>query len=158
MAETSQWKPTRPFEPRAIKFKEVLVQADWQMKWYVVLYPENDLNWEELENGTHLALNALPIPASTSDRGGLGFIISHQGRSHFSISTCWWDRETDLSFNRITKPLDHSEDWRGMTDGRSLDVWDLEIFWFEREAYVNAILAKAENPDYAGYLEQRLYG
>lgn len=158
MSLSSDWKPSVPFEPRAVKFKELLEQGDWRLKVYVILFPENPLNWEILDEGIRFALNALPIPARTPARPGLGFIIAHQGRRSFSVSSCWWDNEYELAHSLFIRPLDGAEQWRNAHEERFTNVWDQEIIWFEREAYVNAILSKSEKPDFEGYLEQRLFG
>ena len=37
-------------------------------------------------------------------------------------------------------------------------VWELEIIDFERKMWIEYILKKVENPDFAGYLNQQLNG
>lgn len=152
---SSSWKPSQAYEPRAIQFKEVLEQAGWQIKLYVLLYGDQELIWKPIERGLSLALNALPQPARTQVRPGLGFLLAHQGRTNIYLVLCWWDQENELCTRVFVHPLQNEGDWRGAQENESFCVWDLEVMFFEREAYIAAILAKPDDPDIEGYLEHR---
>ena len=156
--DSTVWRPTEAYEPRPIKFKEILDTAGWRLKLYVILYPSRDLDWATFEEGLEYSLNVLPQPAMTPDRPGLGFVIAHQGRSAHNLIVCWWDLENELCTRVFVRNYGDNETWRQSRQEESFCVWDLEVMWFEREAYVNAILSHREDPDFDGYLEQRLFG
>lgn len=152
------WRPSEGFHTRPIKFKELLRQAGWQIKLYVVIHPEQTLDWPGFEEGLEYSLNILPQPALTPHRPGLAFVIAHQGRSAYYLVVCWWDRENELCTRIFVRNFGEDASWHQSREGESFCVWDMEIMWFEREAYVNAVLNHPDAPDVHGYLEQRLYG
>lgn len=72
----------------------------------------------------------MPPADPSSGRPGLGFTIFHQGFDGDYVVVCWWDRENELP----TKvwPWDGNT-WRRALVGESFCMWDLEMFWFERQ-------------------------
>jgi hypothetical protein len=46
--------------------------------------------------------------------------------------------------------------WRPAQGSESICVWDLELLWFERQAYVGAVLVPAGAQDLDGYLATAL--
>ncbi len=152
------WVCAEPFAHRPIKFKEIIHQAGWRLKLYVILYPSAELRWDILEEAVPIGINALPQPAITTQRPGLGFMIAHQGRDRCFLPVFWWDQENELRQLVYVRGFGEDDSWQPARNGESFCVWDMEVMWFEREAFVNAILSHPDAPDVEGYLEQRLYG
>ena len=63
----------------------------------------------------------------------------------------WWDRENELPIKVFVKG-DSDPAWRRARGGESVCVWDLDVLWHEREAYVATLLG----PDQAGARERYL--
>lgn len=93
----------------------------------------------DFEPGLTLALDALPEPAQTPSRPGLGFCVLHAGRGADYAVLGWWDRENELPVRIFVRPHDESA-WRPSRGGESFCVWDLQVVAFERDAYVQTLL------------------
>jgi hypothetical protein len=86
----------------------------------------------------------LAAPAGPS-MTGLAFTILHQGASSDFFILCWWDGQIELPTRvHVRGP----QGWRPAVGGESFCVWDLRVIWWEREAYVNTVLAG--RPDAVG--------
>ena len=59
----------------------------------------------------------------------------------------WWERENELPIRVFVRAADG---WRPAADGESFCVWDLRVIWWEREAYVNTLLAGRPPEEYLG--------
>jgi hypothetical protein len=85
-----------------------------------------------------LATPALPPPDVAAGRPGVGFAILHHGATSDNFILCWWDGQIGLPTRvYVCGP----EGWRPAAGGESFCVWDLRVIWWEREAYVNTVLA-----------------
>jgi len=115
--------------------------ADWRLKLFSVNYGSGPIDWPVFAPGLALAERSLPRPAIATGRPGVGFLIAHQGRDANYAVLGWWDRENELPL-RIFVSLDRRpESWRSAADGESICVWDIEVVWAEREAYVATVLS-----------------
>ena len=104
---------------------------------YSIVYGESLWNASAFEAGVELALRELPQPAHASGRPGLGFVVCHQGCTGDYIVLSWWDRENELPIRVFVR---EGESWRPARDSESVCVWDLEVIWHERCAYVETML------------------
>ncbi len=84
-----------------------------------------------------MAMAELPQPAQIVGRPGLGFLICHQGRTGDYTILCWWDRENELPIRVFVRD---DQGWRPARGSESVCVWDLEVIWHERCAYVESML------------------
>ena len=139
-----------PYSPREIRFCGLRDSGRWTLKVYSVTYGAEPVHWQAFEPGLRLAERALPEPDETAGRPGLGFLIAHQGRTGDYVVLAWWDYENELPM-RVWVRRDRHEDWRPARGGESVCVWDLEVIWAERQAWVETMLAAAGS-DPAGYL------
>ena len=140
-----------PFAPRRIEFHGLRSVAGWRLKLYSVVYGEPALDWDALSPGIALAEAVLPQPAVTPTRPGVGFLIAHQGRGCNYVVLGWWDRENELPLRIFVSPDARPQSWRPNQSTESVCVWDLEIVWAEREAYVATVLHR-DGCDVEGYL------
>lgn len=131
----------QPFEPRRISFHGLRRPQGWQLKLYGVVYGPEPLDWQSFAPGLAMAETALPSPAVAEGRPGLGFLIAHQGRTGNYVVLGWWDRENELPIRIFVSPDGRAESWRSNRENESFCVWDLEIMWAEREAYVTTVLS-----------------
>jgi hypothetical protein len=126
-----------PFAPRPTTFLGVESHRGYSLKVYSIIYGDGPFRRGEFDAGFALALDALPTPAVTADRPGVGFVILHQGKTGHYLILCWWDNENELP-TRVF--VTDESGWRAAT-GESFCVWDLEVMWREREAYVGTVLS-----------------
>lgn len=130
-----------PFLPRPIRVLDPLEADGWQLKRYVVTLPGEALEAAASAEISATVLAALPLPARTCERPGIGFLIHHQGRGMHHAVLAWWERENEL-FTRVwLRPRGSAEGWEAATSGETACVWDLQIFSRERDAYVETMLA-----------------
>lgn len=139
-----------PFVPRPIQPRGVVPYGDWQLKRYtIVLDPrdgEGDAPWPDFEPGRALARAALPQPAVTAHRPGVGFVIEHRGQGADYIVLGWWDRANELPVRVIVREQLPGSTWRPARDQESFCVWDLQVIAFEREAYVDTVMSAGAAP------------
>lgn len=133
-----------PFEPRRITFDGVRPVADWHIKIYSVLYEDRPLDEAAFVEGESLVLAALPRPAETPLRPGVGFLIRHQGEgANYAVLT-WFDNRNEMP-QRIA--VDIGEGWRDRLETESFCVWDAEIIWHERNAFIRRLLSMHADRD-----------
>ena len=140
-----------PFAPRRIEFHGIRTVGAWRLKLYSILYGPGSIDWDAFAPGLALADAALPQPAITTARAGVGFLIAHRGRTGNYTVLGWWDRENELPLRVFVSPDGQPQSWRPSAASESICVWDLEILWAEREAYVATVLSP-RGGDVEGYL------
>ena len=141
----------QPYSPRAIRFHGVRRHDSWKLKLYSVLYGTGPFDWGGFEPGLQAASSALPQPDASRGRPGLGFLIAHQGRTGDYVVLGWWDRENEIPLH-VWVRNSRSAAWQPGADDESICVWDLEILWAERQAWVTTMMATSE-ANAAAYLE-----
>jgi len=139
-----------PFSQRACTFDGLHDHNSWRIKLYSVLYGEEPASGDTFTDGEELALAALPCPAISSGRPGLAVLIRHQGRGMNYVVLFWWDRENELPIHVF---VDKGKGWRTAEGSESVCVWDLEIIWAERNAYVDHMLSNSHAPNFEAYLQ-----
>jgi hypothetical protein len=138
-----------PFAERAIQFLGITPARDYSIKIYSVVYGHGPLNKDLFEPGFAMAARELPQPAVDAGRPGLGFVIFHQGQTGDYVVLCWWDRENELPTRVFVRD---ERGWRAARASESVCVWDLEILWHERGAYVATLLSPRVVAPGAAYL------
>lgn len=154
-AEVEAFAVSEAYRPRPIRFRELRTVRDWRLKVYEITYGDEPLDWPVYEAVLPELLTILPNPPRTRHRPGVGFIIAHQGRGWHYFVLQWWDHENELGQKIFVRRFGPGEKWRPAVD-ESICVWDLQVLWFEREAYVSHILSRPDAPDLDGYLATRL--
>lgn len=133
-----------PFAPRRCRFHGVEHAGDWALKLYSISYDGAAVDWAAFEGGVDLALREMPAPAVSAMRPGAGFLIAHRGRDglgrvvHYVV-IAWWDHQNELPIKVFVRGGGERDAWRAAL-GESICVWDLEIIWREREAFVETLM------------------
>ncbi len=133
------------FAPRRVRCGPVESVGGWRLKRYTVSHDGAPIDAQAFAGGLDLAHRALPPEACATGRPGIGFTIAHHGPTADYVIACWWDNHNELP-TRVFVRAEGDEAWRPANDRESFCVWDLEIMWHERGAYVAHVLA-AEAPD-----------
>jgi hypothetical protein len=129
----------RTYRPRAICYHDVHQHAGWHLKRFTISFDGSAVHWDDFAAGVGRALAALPEPAQAPGRPGVGFLIGHHGRTADFVVLGWWDNENELPLRVFVRPP--GEHWRAAGPSESVCVWDLEVIWAERQAYVDTMLA-----------------
>jgi hypothetical protein len=152
----SEWRRSEVYAPRPTRCLGVRETGGYRLKIYGLSHQDAPIDWPVYEKGMALLLPRLPQPAVTAERPGVGFVIAHQGRGEHYLVAGWWDRENELFLRVARRGLGPADDWAIASSGESGCVWDLRVFWFEREAYVASVLTPEAGPDFDWYLSCRL--
>ncbi len=127
----------KPYRSRPITAREPIRYRDWMLKSYEIVHGTAPFDASRFADARPLALASLPEPAITPVRPGVGFIIEHQGNAVDYLVLGWWDRENELPLRVFVRD---SGTWRPAQGSESVCVWDLQVIWHERQAYVSTIL------------------
>jgi hypothetical protein len=136
-----------------VQFHGVRPIGDWRIKLYSVVYGDGPVEWNRFAKGIEMASAALPARALAPGRPGAGFLIAHQGKTACYTVLAWWDRENELPLRVFVNPNGQGDVWRQNAGDESVCVWDLEVIWAEREAYVRTVLSPGA-ADVEAYLER----
>ncbi len=131
------------YQPRPLTFLGVESVAGYFLKVYTIRHPEQSFEYERFAARWDLAASALPQPAVTDGRPGVGLAILHQAQGSDYLILCWWDRENELPTRVFLRT--EVQDWRPAGVNESFCVWDLRVIWWEREAYVGTMLTGRAN-------------
>lgn len=145
----------KAYRPRTVRFHQVLGLDGWRLKLYSISFDGSKVDWADFDRGLALVRSALPEPDVEAGRPGVGFVIAHHGEGIDYTVVCWWDRENELPTKVFARAGADRQGWRPASGGESFCVWDLEVMWAEREAYLDTHLM-GEPPDTAGYLARHV--
>ena len=140
----------QPYRPRNTRFVGVVQLDGFRLKHYAIVHGTGKFKPERFAAGVALAPDTLPRPAVTPVRPGVGLLITHQGNGADYVVVAWWDRENELPIRVI---VNDGNGWRAATGTESVCVWDLEVFWHERQAYVATVLDPDAEEPLQAYLE-----
>jgi len=140
----------KPYSPRPIRPAGIARPNAFRIKQYSIHFGDAPFREGDFAAGLRLAFDALPRPALTESRPGAGFVIAHQGNGAEYVVLGWWDNENELPLRVFVRPQTPDGAWRPARGGESVCVWDLEVIWFEREAYVRTVLGGGTIEDYRG--------
>lgn len=147
-------KISHEFRPRPARFLGIEEFGDWRMKVYGLTAEHQRLLPELITEAKKLARNV--VPQTLSDEYGVGFIGVHCGRDSNFVFIDWWANENELHHHVFCSSLEQPLDLRRAAEGVSACVWDLQVIWFERNAWVDKVLNNARGPDLDAYLQKVL--
>lgn len=143
------------YAPRSIVPRGARELAGWRMKTYEVNAAPAGANWADYAGGLALAEQILPQPPATAGRVGLGFLIAHPCPTHFYLIVNWWDNQNELFTRVFVTERNPGAGWLPAGERYSYCVWDLEILWFERNAWIKAMLS-GDKPQPERYESEQL--
>ena len=146
-----------PYESRAIRFLELWEVAGWRLKLYGIRYG-GERPAEELVAAARGVIEELlrQTPPGGEDYG-VGFACAHQGKTGNFVFVDWWADENELYHHVwVSSGQEPAElDYRTPT-GLAACTWDLYLIGFERDAWVETVVRRPDDPDLEGYLARRL--
>lgn len=129
----------QPYRPRLIRAAGVLSLAGWRLKTYEISFDDSAAQRGEFSLGLARASSFLPQPPASANRGGAGFLIFHSGASDHYLICGWWDAQNELFIRTLARPRDR-EEWDESGQRHSICVWDLDVIWHERNAWIACML------------------
>jgi hypothetical protein len=146
-----------PYRPRSIRFLEVWQVQGWRFKVYGIAHGR-ELPRQAL---VHAAKQMVPEQLAHFSAGvkhyQVGFLGVHDGRDANFVFLDFWADENELHHHVFVSPADRPEALDYVTPGGLLGcVWDLRVLAFERQAWIDAVLANPQGPDLGAYLAYQL--
>ncbi len=148
-----------PYAPRRVSFLGLWARDEWLVKAYGIRYRGAAPAPALVEAARSLVLARLPLPARAEGRYGVGFAGVHEGRGANFVFADWWAEENELHHHVWISPSANPRDLVYRTpSGLAACVWDLAVIGFERQAWLDTVLANPSGPDVEAYLSRRLEG
>lgn len=146
-----------PYKARPVRFLELWSHLGWRIKLYGIAYERRAPGANLISAAKRVAADRLPQPAGGQGRYGVGFVGVHEGRGANFVFVDWWADENELHHHVYISSSGDAEGLEHATpSGLMACVWDLRVIGFERDCWVDMILANPKGPDLEGYLARRL--
>ena len=146
-----------PYHRRPIRFLELWEESGWRVKVYGISYQRGRPRAELLNAAKAVAARRLREFSGPQRTYGVGFLGVHDGRDASFVFLDWWADENELHHHVYISPPNHPEKLEYVTpSGLAGCVWDLKVIGFERQAWIDAVLANPTGPDLEAYLRHRL--
>lgn len=148
-----------PYKTRPIRFLELYVTNGWQLKVYGISALRDRPSQDLVDAIKAVADSILPQPAVTNDRYGVGFLYAHEGRTGGGYASVnWWVNENELHHLQFEASVDRLDDLQPIekTGGTSACAWDIAVIAFERQAWIDTVLANDAGPDLDAYLQRQM--
>lgn len=159
MAETTKKavELSEPFRPQPVRFLELWEQRGWRLKVYGISRLHQRPTASLVAAAKRVAAQCLRSVGDHEDSYGVGFVDVHEGREANFVFVNWWSRESELHRHVYRSAPDDPEALQQVTAaGIAGTVWDLQILWFERNAWVEKVLGNPRGPDIELYLKKCL--
>ena len=84
------------------------------------------------------------------------FLMVHEAREGTLILLCWFTGENMIETNIYYADFENPSDINPSIykEKQLVCIWELEIVWFERKAWIKHILSKSHNPDFNNYQKE----
>jgi hypothetical protein len=145
------------YRTRSIRPLGLWLSEGWRLKAYGIAYDAPDPRAELVEAVKRTALKILPQPPAADGRYGVGFLGAHDGRGGCFAFVDWWSNENELHHHAFTATWDAPANLRPVPDEGPIGcAWDLAVIAFERQAWVDSVLANPFGPDLEAYLDSHI--
>lgn len=146
-----------PYAPRPIRYLETWEEQGWRLKVYGIAYRQTAIRPELAPLARATVFAHLRRVTDDCAHYGAGFVGIHDGRGAIFIFVDFWADENELHHHVFVAPKDQPERLVYQTpSGLAACVWDLRVLCFERQAWIDAILANPQGPDLDLYLATHL--
>ena len=148
-----------PYGKRPVRPLGLHEHDGWRLKVYSIAYGKDLADAVLIEVATLLAGEHLPEATGdgVEERYGVGFLGVHEGRGSDFVFLDWWQNENELHHHTWVAQKGRPIEFEYVTpSGLSACVWDLSVICFERQVWLEAVLANPFGPDIEAYLERRL--
>lgn len=97
----------------------------------------------------------LPRLIAGQNHYGVGFVGIHDGRGAIFVFIDFWADENELRHHVYVAPKNQPAQLEYKTpSGLIACVWDLTVIGFERQTWIEYVLANSNGPDLDAYLAQ----
>ncbi|RMH19548.1 MAG: isochorismatase [Gemmatimonadetes bacterium] len=148
-----------PYRRRSVRWMGLWKPEAWRIKVYGIAYKGGRPGSTLVEAAKDVAAERLPVVATEQGRYGVGFLGIHEGRGENFVFVDWWADENELHHHVYASRAGDPAALRYITPtGIVACCWDLAVMAFERQAWIDTVLANPDGPDLDAYLERRFEG
>lgn len=145
------------YEPRPVRFLELWTIHGWRLKLYGISHNRPSPRSELIETAKAITTMRLRERPTGHAHYSVGFLGIHDGRGENQIFLDFWVNENELiHWYWISTPENPADLYVPSEDHNSVCVWDLMVQCFERQAWLDCVLANPKGPDFEAYLQRRL--
>lgn len=145
------------YKKRSIRFLELWQLDRWRFKVYGIKYGGEYPKLDLIQQAKNLAQEQIQLLTTETDVYNVGFIIVHEAREANFFLVDWWTGENMLVNHAYTSTLNDPEILQYVTPtGLMACVWELRILCFERQAWIDNVLANPKGPDLDTYTKCKL--
>jgi hypothetical protein len=155
-ASRRQLKLKNSYRPRPVRFLELWECGPWRIKLYGLTAEHTRLLPDLTRAAKELVRHTLSTEADESKGYGVGFAGIHCGIDANFVFIDWWENENELHHHVFVSTLESPLELHSAPPGLVACVFDLQVIWFERNAWVEKILANTRGPDVESYLKKVL--
>lgn len=149
---------TDDYRPRRTQFVGVREVHGWQLKVYVIFGQGAERQSADTAEVVDAALRyaSNQVPWNDDRATPYGFITIHFGEQATWLLVDLWTRDILKHFVYCAPVTNPTHFVPGPRDGTNSCVWELEVTKYERDVWVDHVLADSSNPAFARYLDSRL--
>lgn len=139
----------QPYAPRPVRYLGLEEVAGWRIKTYSISVKAERVEEHVVAHVRTCLPNWLEKhSAYLLDTYGIATLILHEGREGCFAILSWWIDSNMLQTSVYLAMDPARRDFRLFSDrGVFTCVWELAIHWFERNAWVNDVLARLDDPN-----------
>lgn len=144
----------KPFRERRTAMCGRTEIRGWKVKVYGMVGDVAELDENTVKAGIGFAESEVPWPDDVADK--YGFLTLHVGEEAVWLLVDIWASDILRHF-LFSAPIDAPTEFSAApTDGTMACVWEMQVLWHERQAWVKHVMAKPEAPDFDGYMNDSL--
>ena len=144
------------YQPRHARFLRLETLGDWRVKVYGLSLLGRSARPELVDATVQLAAQVLPRPAVTEDRYGAAFAIAHDAATASIGLVYFWQSANELHQRCYAGPLNTPHAMTRLEHPAAGCVWEMAIIGFERQAWLDEVLASPDGGDIERYLARHL--
>lgn len=147
------------YATRSFRFLRLIEPNGWRIKLYGIRYGAPEVDPALVESALPELLARLESPEAGQNHYGVGFAAVHQGKTGNFVFIDWWADENELHHHVFVSSMERPDSFTYVTpSGLAACAWDLHLLCFERQAWVETVLANPEGPDLDAYVARRFNG
>ncbi len=147
-----------PYRPRPIRFLSPWEVGGLRLKAYSIAARGETARDELIHAARKMVEKHLRERPTRQTQYGVGFVGVHDGRTENQVFLDRWVNENELLHDYWVSDVDRPTALRPAgPDHNSVCVWDLAVQCFERQAWLECVLASPSGPDLEAYLARRMH-
>lgn len=143
-----------PYKKRNIAFVKIFSHKNWRIKYYKIETENTKIQPQSFDIAKQYLPRWLKQTAHYSlDTYNLATLILHQGKEGCFAIVFWFVDENMIQLHAYLASNQEPTYFKPFSDkGIVSCIWELEVIWHERKAWIKHVLKQAQSPNLRGYL------